>query len=162
MLREDGRSIQDDFAATFCADNGLTAVQKAFWLSKGDRTAGSIVVFLASADEARALMQRRLVKVAGQVAFVGEFHRMPRPIRCYNYNQYGHYQSRCQRPTTCGRCAQDHRTDSCTSREKKCAACAEAHAVTNRRCPVYNREKARVRQGEQQPNEPTQTSERYV
>jgi hypothetical protein len=44
---------------------------------KGDRTAGSMAVFLASADEARTMIERRTVKIAGQIAFVGHSRRYP-------------------------------------------------------------------------------------
>jgi hypothetical protein len=162
VVMEDGHTVNADFAAKFCADNGVTGVQKAFWLSKGDRPAGSMGVYLASADEARTLLDRRMVKIAGQIAYVKEFEKIPRPVRCYNCNQYGHYQSRCSYPTTCGRCAQSHRTDSCTSGEKKCPACADAHTVTDRGCPVYKREKARLHQGGGQQDEPAKPTKRYA
>jgi hypothetical protein len=115
----------------FFADNGLTVVQKAFWVSSGDRPAGSMAVYLASADEARTIIDRRTIKIAGQIAYAKEFQKITRPVRCYNCNQYGHYQSRYSYPTTCGRCAQSHRRDSCTSGEKKCPACT--------RCPRRHR-----------------------
>lgn len=146
VVQENGHTIRDDFAESFCAANGLTGVKKAFWLSKGDRMAGSMVVYLASATEAQAILEQRTVKIGGQIAFTKEFHKMPRPIRCYNCNQYEHYQYRCKHPTTCGKCAQNHRTDSCTSGEKKCPACGDAHAVTDRGCPVYKRERSRLQQ----------------
>ena len=147
VLQEDGRTVREEFAGSFCAANGLTGVKKAFWLSKGDRVAGLMVVYLASATEAQAILKQRTVKIEGQIAFTKEFHKLPRPVRCYNCNQYGHYQSRCSQATTCGQCAQNHRTDSCTTGEKKCAACGEAHAVIDRGCPVYKRERTRLQQG---------------
>ncbi|OAG36531.1 hypothetical protein AYO21_09262 [Fonsecaea monophora] len=74
--------------------------------------AGSMVVYLVGAIEAHAIPKRRTVKIEGQIAFVKEFHKMPRPIQCYNYEH-----------------PQNHRTDSCPSAETKCPACADAHAT---------------------------------
>jgi hypothetical protein len=115
---DDGYSIKESFAERFCAENGVTAVMKAFWLSKGNKRTGSMAVFLASAEEAHRMISNRLVKIGGQIAFAGEFQRVARPTRCYNCNQYGHYQSRCVHNTTCGKCSRDHRIESCTSGEK--------------------------------------------
>lgn len=144
VIKEDGHTIKEGFSEAFCSENGVSGVLKAVWLSKGNKLAGSIAVFFASADEARHVIEHRLVKVGGQIAFAGEFHRIPRPIRCYNCNRYGHYQSRCVHDTTCGNCSRDHRTDSCVATEKKCPACGDAHAVTDPGCPVYRREKTNL------------------
>lgn len=144
VVKEDGYKIQDGFSERFCAENGVTGVMKTFWMSKGSKPRGSVAVFLANAEEARRMIEHRLVKIGGQIAFASEFQKIARPTRCYNCNQYGHYQSRCVNKTTCGKCSSDHRTDSCTAAEKKCPACGEAHAVTDPGCPVYKREKANL------------------
>jgi hypothetical protein len=136
VVGEDGQKIKDDFAERLCAENGVTGVMKTIWLSKGNKPTGSMAVFLASAGDAHRLVQHRLVMVGGQVAFASEFHKLPKPIRCYNCNQYGHYQSRCTLNVTCGKCSHEHRTDACTSTEKKCPACGLAHTVTDPGCPV--------------------------
>ncbi|KAH6704098.1 hypothetical protein BKA61DRAFT_617851, partial [Leptodontidium sp. MPI-SDFR-AT-0119] len=94
VVNDDGYTIKESFAERFCMENGATAVMKAFWLSKGNKRTGSMAVFLASEEEAQRMISNRLVKVGGQIAFAGEFQRVARPARCYNCNQYGHYQSR--------------------------------------------------------------------
>jgi hypothetical protein len=157
VIGEDGHNIKNDFAEKFCAENGVTEVMKTFWLSKGNKPTGSMAVFLASAEDAQRLIHGRLVKIGAQVAFASEFHKLPRPIRCYNCNQYGHYQSRCVLNTTCGKCSRDHRTDSCTATEKKCPACGLAHTVTDPGCPVYKREKANLIRASRQLESPVQT-----
>ncbi|KIW76943.1 hypothetical protein Z517_09387 [Fonsecaea pedrosoi CBS 271.37] len=53
----------------------------------------SMVVYLVRAIEAHTTLERRTVKIAGHIAFVKEFHQMPRPIRCHSYNYDGHYTS---------------------------------------------------------------------
>lgn len=144
VIKEDGRTLQDGFAEMFCMENGVTGVMKAFWLSRGNKSTGSMAVFLAKPGDAQRMIRNRLVKVGGQVAYASEFHRVARPTRCYNCNQYGHYQARCVHATTCGICSRDHRTATCTAAEKKCPACGEAHTVTDPGCPVYMREKANL------------------
>ncbi|KIW87201.1 uncharacterized protein Z519_12103 [Cladophialophora bantiana CBS 173.52] len=69
VVQEDGRTVRDDFAEAFCVANELTGVKKAFWLSKGDRIAGSMVVYLASPTEAQMILDQRTVKIGGQIAF---------------------------------------------------------------------------------------------
>lgn len=115
VVGEDGHTFKNGFAQMFCAENGVAGVMKSFWLSKGDNRTCSMAVFLASATEANRLLENRLVKIGGQIAFVSEYQKMPRPTRCYNCNRYGHYQARCVHNTTCGKCAGDHRSDTCTA-----------------------------------------------
>lgn len=151
VVKEDGHTLKDTFAQTFCEENGLTGVMEAFWLSKGNKLAGSMAVYLASREEAQRILANRLVKVGGQIAFASGYQRIARPTRCYNCNQYGHYQSRCANHTTCGKCSREHRSDECISSEKKCPACGDAHTVTDPGCPVYRREKARLAAASRQP-----------
>lgn len=144
VVKEDNHTIKEDFGKAFCEENGLLGITKAFWLSKGNKLSGSMVVFLVNADDAQRMLNNRIVKVGGQVAFANEYHRIARPTRCYNCNKYGHFQSRCVHATACGNCSGSHPTDQCTSTEKKCPACGEAHTVTDPRCPVYKRERANI------------------
>lgn len=65
MVKEDGHTIQDDFAQRFCVENGVTGVMKAFWLSKGNKLAGSMAMFLAHTDAARSMVEKRLAKMGG-------------------------------------------------------------------------------------------------
>lgn len=94
VVKEDRHTVKEAFAKGFYAENGVTGVMKAFWLSKSNKPTGSIAVFLASAEEVHRMIQHRLVKIGGQVAFASKFHKLARPTRCYNCNQYGHHQSR--------------------------------------------------------------------
>jgi hypothetical protein len=102
VVTEDVHTIKDAFAKRFCAENEVTGVMKVFGLSKGNKLTGSMAVFLASSEEAHRMIQHRLVKIGGQVAFAIELYKVARSPRGYNYNQHGHYQSRCIYNTTCG------------------------------------------------------------
>jgi hypothetical protein len=144
VVKEDGHTLKDTFPQMFCDENGVMGVMKAYWLSKGDKLTGSMAVYLASRDEAQRMVENRLVKIGGQIAFASTYHKVARPTRCYNCNRYGHYQSRCVHDTRCGKCSSDHRTDVCTAMEEKCPACGNAHAVTDPACPVYQRERANL------------------
>ena len=46
VVKEDGHTLKDNAAEMFCAGNGVTAVMKAFWISKGAKPTGSMVFFL--------------------------------------------------------------------------------------------------------------------
>lgn len=65
VVKEDGCTIQDSFSKKFCAENGVTGVMKTFWMSKGSKLRGSMVVFLASVEEARRMIEHQLVKIRG-------------------------------------------------------------------------------------------------
>ncbi len=144
VVKEDGFSVRDDFAQSFCEVNGFTGIKKAYWLSKGNKRTGSMVVHLPSAEEANRAINERMVKIGGQIAFVSEYHKMARPTRCYNCNQYGHVRARCSNPTLCGKCSGGHNSDDCIGTEKRCPACNGPHTVMDPGCPVYLREKANL------------------
>ena len=75
---------------------------KAFLLAKGNKAAGSMAVFLAIVDEARSMIENRLAKIGGQIAFRGGGGG-----GCGGVSKgLGYYQSRYVRDTTCGRCLQ--------------------------------------------------------
>ncbi|OAL42833.1 hypothetical protein IQ07DRAFT_650679 [Pyrenochaeta sp. DS3sAY3a] len=69
VVSGDGHTISDGFIATFCVENKVTEIKKAFWLSKGNKPTGSMTIFLASKEEAHRLIDNRLVKIGGQIAF---------------------------------------------------------------------------------------------
>lgn len=49
-------------------------------------------------------------------------------IRCYNCLRFGHIAKNCKNTeVTCGKCAENHKTEACTSLEKKCINCIEAN-----------------------------------
>lgn len=71
------------------------------------------------------------------------------PLRCYNCNQYGHTQLKCQANPKYGKSASQHRTSNCSGTHlDKCAACHGAHCVTDPRCSIFIKE--RIRMNEQQ------------
>lgn len=150
------RKIQADFADSFSASNGFEGVMKAFWISKGEKYTGSMVVHLASAEDAKRALEERFVKVKGSLALVSEYRKLQRPQRCYNCNKYGHHKSRCDLPPKCGKCSANHETNACEATEPKCAACNGPHTAMDAGCPTYRKEVNKLRgtaHSTQQPNQ---------
>ena len=63
--------------------------------------------------------------------------------RCYNCQKFGHIAKDCPTPNEahCGKCSENHRTDSCSSNEKKCINCVRNnipesdHSASYYKCP---------------------------
>lgn len=117
----------------------------AYWISKGVKHTGSMVIHLANERDAQKAVDDGMVKIGGNIALVNEFHRILRPQRCFQCNEYGHLRARCTKAITCGKCSGGHETDKCTIQEHKCPACGGPHTVRDANCPVYQREKERLR-----------------
>lgn len=67
----------------------------------------------------------------------------PEPLRCYNCQRFGHHQSRCARPPTCGVCSGRHNSQQCIDKLKakqpittKCPNCSGKHHAWNKFCPA--------------------------
>lgn len=136
--------ISEEFLEAFKAENQVKVVHKASWLSSHGKHVGSLVIYLASAEEADRLLAQKTITVAGQMAFCNWFERLPHPTRCFRCNRYGHFQSRCPNKQACGFCTEEHSPQTCTATNKKCAACGGPHAVTDSGCPTYKQERARL------------------
>lgn len=65
------------------------------------------------------------------------FPYIPRPIRCYNCQIYGHTNSNCRSPQVCGQCASHGHTANDCQKPPLCAACFGPHPVTSNECPKY-------------------------
>ena len=65
-------------------------------------------------------------------------------MRCNNCQHFGHFAKACPTPEEpfCGKCSENHRTDSCEKYERKCINCVRSengdcnHAVTYHGCPA--------------------------
>ena len=68
---------------------------------------------------------------------------IPNPLRCFKCQRYGHGSDRCSREERCSKCAGNHSADICTSSSLCCANCEDNkdHAASDRKCPVYIKEK---------------------
>ena len=65
-------------------------------------------------------------------------------MRCNNCQHFGHFAKECSTPEepVCGKCSENHRTDSCAKYERKCINCIRNgdeeldHSVTYHGCPA--------------------------
>lgn len=123
---------------------------KLHWLSKtSDKPSGSLAVYLDSWAVAQQMVAEGIFIIGPNAATPTRFIQQEVPLRCYNCNQYGHTQLKCQANPKCGKCASQHRTSNCSgTHPDKCAACHGAHRVTDPRCSIFIKE--RIRMNEQQ------------
>jgi len=66
---------------------------------------------------------------------------IPRPLRCWNCQGYGHSQDHCRRETPkCPQCAEGHKYESCPNKReegRKCANCGGPHSAGYNGCPKF-------------------------
>ena len=68
---------------------------------------------------------------------------IPNPLRCYNYQKFGHHESKCLKPPVCNQCGgsgADHTELTCTN-PINCINCEGSHPADSRDCTVWKREK---------------------
>ena len=65
---------------------------------------------------------------------------IPKPLRCFNCQKFGHGSGSCRMKIVCYRCGQgDHGGEGCTDAHK-CANCRGSHMASSRDCPIYKQE----------------------
>ena len=63
---------------------------------------------------------------------------VPRPIRCFKCQLYGHMANACRGGKRCPVCAEEHSYDDCTNKDSpKCAQCGEKHSVSYKGCTKH-------------------------
>ncbi|GBN95356.1 hypothetical protein AVEN_251744-1 [Araneus ventricosus] len=66
---------------------------------------------------------------------------IPKPLRCFKCQRFGHSKTSCRGTLTCARCAEvGHDSSQCTAAEK-CVNCKNAHTSFSRTCSVWKLEK---------------------
>ena len=71
---------------------------------------------------------------------------LPNPLRCFNYNKFGHTSQRCRTTAKCQRCGKDKHEEQCGG-PLICSNCKGPHAVSAKNCPVWKKEKEIQRVG---------------
>ncbi|GBM60259.1 hypothetical protein AVEN_248533-1 [Araneus ventricosus] len=67
---------------------------------------------------------------------------IPKPIRCFKCQRFGHSKTACRGRQTCCKCASvDHPTSDCQSAELLCANCKQPHSADSKDCPQWKKEK---------------------
>ena len=62
---------------------------------------------------------------------------IPKPLRCFKCNRFGHVSANCKCNVRCTACAQNQETKSCTETVLKCSNCGGEHSAASRQCPCY-------------------------
>ena len=61
---------------------------------------------------------------------------VPKPIQCYNCQQFGHMQSNCTKTKIFYNCGQQHENKECTAVKPKCTNCKGEHPSNSKTCPI--------------------------
>lgn len=96
--------------------------------TKNREITGSVVLFF----DAESLPER--VSLGFQSFKVNTF--IPRPIRCFKCQRYGHVASTCRGSRRCPKCGEDHDFTDCTN-EVSCCLCGGKHSAAFRGCKMY-------------------------
>ncbi|CAG9829823.1 unnamed protein product [Diabrotica balteata] len=67
---------------------------------------------------------------------------VPRVIQCRQCMRYGHVSAQCRGNVRCGKCGNEHETNSCNSQLTSCILCRGSHEATDRKnCEEFHRQK---------------------
>jgi len=62
---------------------------------------------------------------------------VPRPVRCYKCQRYGHVATNCRGSARCPKCGESHGYEECTTETPSCLHCGGNHSVAFKGCPKY-------------------------
>lgn len=133
----DGDEVQENAAKVMSEANKLD-IKKIHWISRRDphKAYGSMILYLASADEQRKALQNQFVQIKGESAPTKVYEKSNITPRCYKCQEFGHKAIHCRGEERCGKCAMNgHNSRECNSPETKCCHCNGPHAVWTRDCP---------------------------
>ena len=65
---------------------------------------------------------------------------IPKPLRCFNCNRFGHAASHCRGRARCSNCGGEHKYSECEADTAKCPNCGGNHSANDKTCPRYKRE----------------------
>ncbi len=117
------------------------------WLCAPKRTAGSMMVEFADAEQANMALQTGLIWDS-EYKKTELYDRACRIQECFRCHKYGHISAQCGGNQKCGLCAENHRSEECPSKDldkRKCASCGGPHKARDNKCPEYQKEQTRVR-----------------
>jgi hypothetical protein len=109
-----------------------------FFKRKSDNSfMGIIKVDFKSRDDLLDVTKNR-IKFCNQRYIVEEFRRKSRVVKCNKCQGWGHVHRYCNKPAKCGKCAENHETNTCDiTGGFKCAHCGKNHKVCASDCKVY-------------------------
>jgi len=65
---------------------------------------------------------------------------IPKPLRCFKCNRFGHVASHCRGRERCSNCGGEHKYSECNADTAKCPNCGGNHSANDQICPRYQRE----------------------
>lgn len=66
---------------------------------------------------------------------------IPKPLRCFKCQRFGHNAAVCKGRVRCPRCGEDHEYENCGRKmQPKCCSCGGEHSVTYAGCQIMKRE----------------------
>jgi len=95
-------------------------------------------------DSKSVFLQFDTAVVPGEVKIGYLFFRVkqhvPRPLRCFKCNRYGHVAGHCRGKLRCSMCSGEHNNSECSAAAPKCPNCEGGHSANDKICPIYKRE----------------------
>jgi len=68
---------------------------------------------------------------------------IPKPLRCFNCNRFGHVASNCRGKKCCSNCAREHEWKECSG-PVKCQNCGGEHSASDKICPRFTKESGKT------------------
>ena len=65
---------------------------------------------------------------------------VPKPLRCFKCNRYGHVAGHCRGKPRVSICGGEHKYNECSAAAPKCPNCGGDHSANDKICPRYKRE----------------------
>ena len=65
---------------------------------------------------------------------------VPKPLRCFKSNRFGHTSTNCRGKERCSKCGGDHKIENCQITIAKCVNCNGNHSAASKECPRYQKE----------------------
>jgi hypothetical protein len=126
--------------------NGLekNTISKAKWIKpierrRPDQAYAYAIITLYSADHANTLIRDGIL-ICGMK--VRPKKQKIEPAQCLKCHKWGHFAAECTAEAeTCGKCGENHHTNTCNNKDKVyCALCeVNSHSSRSRECPEFNR-----------------------
>ena len=136
------KSIQNENAGTLSLD--ITWLGW-FGMSKEGQTKRSLIIELASPEEANRAIEEGIV-IGSMLHGCCVYNKQCRTGQCFECWQYGHVSILCPtrgRPT-CGKCGGKHHHDDCKETTIKCAVCKGPHVAWSKVCEAKKKDMARM------------------
>ena len=95
-------------------------------------------------DSKSVFLQFDTAVLPGEVKIGYLFFRVkqyvPRPLRCFKCNCYGHVAGHCRGKLRCSICGGQHKHSECSAAAPKCPNCGGGHSANDKICPRCKRE----------------------